>query len=452
MYKKIYRSMCAVTLTALVISSLFLVLLTSSLLAYAAPGAVHIRNVMLILAAAAAISCALIYLLSSFIASALTKSIVKPLEDSYSYEQDAVYDELEPFLSRINNQGREIKRQENKVKEQKMRLRAISENMSEGMIIVDRAASILSVNKCALELFGAEGRAVKHKHFSELTNDTQLLERLNMALSGEKLYTTFEKNAKIYQVFYSPVYEKEEIAGVVILLIDVSERMKTEQIRREFSANVSHELKTPLTAIHGYSQIITGGLAKDGDIIGFAERIEKESLRMINLIDDIIKLSRLDEQADAPQKENISLRALCLDTVSKLQSKAERRGITVSVSGGEGTVHANKIQISEMLYNLIDNAIKYNVENGEVSITVTDDGFVVSDTGIGIDPQYSDRIFERFFRADKSHSKSIGGTGLGLSIVKHVAICNNAEIDVKSTPGEGSVFTVSFKNNTDLDD
>lgn len=254
-----------------------------------------------------------------------------------------------------------------------------------------------------------------------------------------------EKNGKAYQVFYSPVYEKDKITGVVILLIDVSERIKTEQIRREFSANVSHELKTPLTAIHGYSQIITGGLARDEDIIGFAEKIEKESLRMINLIDDIIKLSRLDEQAESLEKEPVFLPDLCRETASKLKIKADKRGILLEVSGCDSVVYANKVQLSEMLYNLCDNAIKYNKENGSVYIKTLQNGFSVSDTGIGISEEHLGRIFERFFRADKSHSKNIGGTGLGLSIVKHLALCNNAVIDVKSTLGKGSVFTVTFK-------
>lgn len=527
MYKKIYKSMCFVVLFALIVSSLFVILVSYSLInaymrdkleeeavitaelieesrdssvpggdylsflyprihiydengvsedgkhadskitsvtkpsyignkGYAVPlsdGTLYIESeygrladILLLVACTAVVICVFIYFLCSWISSALTRSIVEPLENIYSYEQDAVYDELKPFITRITTQGKEIKRQENKVKEQKLRLHAISENMSEGLIVVDKSKNILSVNKSVVELFSPEDINVKHKPFSVLTADKKLSEYLSKALTGEKVYTSIEKYGKTYQFFYSPVYEKSEIDGAVILIIDVSERMKTEQIRREFSANVSHELKTPLTAIHGYSQIITGGLAKEQDIMGFAEKIEKESFRMINLIDDIIKLSRLDEQAEAPEKENLNLLELCDEVVSKLRSKAEKRGITITVSGIESSIYANKIQISEMIYNLCDNAIKYNVENGSVDISVTKGGFAVADTGIGIPEEYKDRIFERFFRADKSHSKNIGGTGLGLSIVKHVAISNNALIDVQSAPGKGSVFTVTFKD------
>lgn len=405
-----------------------------------------LNGVLIAVILADAVILLLIYLLVIGIASALTKNIVKPLEDIYSYEQAAVYEELEPFVRRIASQGKEIKRQENKVNEQKSRIHAISENMNEGLIIVDAGNNILSVNKSVLELFSVKEEEVKHKNFTSLTSDAKLLENLEKSLAGKKVYTDMERDGKTYQVFYSPVYEKYSISGVVILLIDVSEKMKTEQIRREFSANVSHELKTPLTAIHGYSQIITGGFAKEEDITGFAEKIEKESFRMINLIDDIIKLSRLDEQTAAPEKENVNLLELSSETASKLKSKADKRNISINVYGPETRIYANKIQISEMIYNLCDNAIKYNVENGKVDIEVIRNGFKISDTGIGIPDEFKDRIFERFFRVDKSHSKSINGTGLGLSIVKHIAISNDALIDVKSLNGKGTVFTVTFKN------
>lgn len=385
-----------------------------------------------------------IYILVIGIASALTKNIVKPLEDVYSYELDSVYPELEPFVKRIAAQGREIKRQEDKVSEQKSQLQAISENMNEGLIVVDMNKTILSVNKSVLDIFEVNEGEIKQRRITRLIEDKKLLKHLDKALLGKKEYADFEKDSKVYQVFYSPVYEKNRVRGVVILLIDASEKMKSEQIRREFSANVSHELKTPLTAIHGYSQIITGGLAKEGDVTGFAEKIEKESFRMINLIDDIIKLSRLDEQSEVLEKEDVNLLELSKDVVAKLKNKAEKRNILLSVTGVEIGVFANKTQITEMIYNLCDNAIKYNVENGKVLIEIISNGFKISDTGIGIPTGYKDRIFERFFRVDKSHSKSINGTGLGLSIVKHIALSNDAHIEVESVLGEGSCFTVTF--------
>ena len=386
-----------------------------------------------------------IYILVIGIASALTKNIIKPLEDVYSYELDSVYPELEPFVKRIAVQGREIKRQEDKVNEQKSQLQAISENMNEGLIVIDANKTILSVNKSVLDIFGVSEEEIKHRRITRLIEDKNLLKHLDKSLSGKKEYTDYEKDSKAYQVFYSPVYEKNRVRGVVILLIDASEKMKSEQIRREFSANVSHELKTPLTAIHGYSQIITGGLAREGDVTGFAEKIEKESFRMINLIDDIIKLSRLDEQREVLEKENVSLLELSRDVESKLKNKAEKRNISLLVTGEDTVVFANKTQITEMIYNLCDNAIKYNIENGKVLIEIISNGFKISDTGIGIPTEYKDRIFERFFRVDKSHSKSINGTGLGLSIVKHVALSNDAHIEVESVLGEGSSFTVTFQ-------
>lgn len=386
----------------------------------------------------------LLYFIAKAIASALTKSIVRPLSDIYSYEQDSIYEELEPFIARIANQGKEIKRQEKKVKEQKTRLHVISENMNEGLIVVGKDNEILLVNKSVLNIFSAKEENIKHKDFSHLSADILLTDHLKNALCGKKSDMSFETASKTYQVFFSPVYEKDEVKAAVIIMIDMSDKMKTEQIRREFSANVSHELKTPLTAIHGYSQIITAGFAKGDDILRFASKIEQESLRMINLIDDIIKLSRLDEQTEAPKKEKVNLLELSREVAAELKSRADERNVTVTVSGEETVVSANKIQINEMIYNLCDNAIKYNIPGGKVDITVTKNGFSVADTGIGIEEEDKDRIFERFFRADKSHSKSVGGTGLGLSIVKHTAISNDALISVSGKPGEGTTFTVTF--------
>lgn len=382
----------------------------------------------------------LVYILTLGVASSLTRKILEPLKDIYSYEQDCIYEELAPFVNRLTAQTNEIKRQEKKVKEQKNRLQAISENMNEGLIVVDTKKEILLVNKSILALFSATEDKVKHRDFSLLSSNKKLADCLERALSGSKSYTEH----KTYQVFFSPVFEKEQVKGVVILFIDASEKLKTEQIRREFSANVSHELKTPLTTIHGYSQIITNGIAKSDDITAFAAKIEHESLRMINLIDDIIKLSRLDEQSDAPQKEETDITAAASDVIAVLAQKAERRNVTVELIPGAARIFANKSQITEMIYNLVDNAIKYNKDGGSVTVAVGEKGFSVSDTGIGIPAKYIDRIYERFFRADKSHSKKIGGTGLGLSIVKHIVVSNGGKIEVESIEGQGTCFTVTF--------
>lgn len=386
-----------------------------------------------------------IYIITRWFASALTKNILSPLKDIYSYEQDCIYEELEPFIKRLSMQSELIKRQQRKVNEQKTRLQAISENMNEGLIVVDTNKSILLVNKGILSVFNTTEDTVKYNDFSKLTEDEELNKHLDTALLGKKDYLEFKTDKNSYQVFYSPVFEKEQVRGVVILFIDASEKLKTEQIRREFSANVSHELKTPLTTIHGYAQLITNGIAKKDDISGFSAKIEKESLRMITLIDDIIKLSRLDEHQNSPEKENIDLIVLANDVVEKLAEKAKSKNISIALIPENTIIYANKMQITEILYNLLDNAIKYNHDNGNVKITITENGFSVSDTGIGIPEKYLDRIYERFFRADKSHSKKIGGTGLGLSIAKHMANSNNATIDVQSKEGEGTTFTVTFK-------
>ena len=230
----------------------------------------------------------------------------------------------------------------------------------------------------------------------------------------------------------------------MLLLFDVTERSEAERIRREFTANVSHELKTPLTTIHGYAQIIDKGIAKPEDVMGFASKIEKESSRLMVLVDDIIKLSHLDEGKSEDTLQSISLRKTAGEVVESLARKAEDMEVAITISGEDTEIYANLSQITEMIYNLTDNAIKYNVKGGKVNINIIDKGFEISDTGIGIPSEHLDRIFERFFRVDKSHSKMIGGTGLGLSIVKHIAKVNGGNITVQSTPGKGTTFKVLF--------
>ena len=245
-------------------------------------------------------------------------------------------------------------------------------------------------------------------------------------------------------MFFTPVFEQNIVCGMVILMFDVSEKHRSEQIRREFSANVSHELKTPLTTIFGYSQIITNGIAKPEDVKGFAAKIEKESARLITLIDDIIALSNLEENGPAAQKENVSLKAVAAEVLESLEAQAAKRDILLTLAGGDTQVVANRRQMHELIFNLCDNALKYNKDGGSVTVTLSNNMLCVADTGIGIPPDSIDRLFERFYRVDKSHSKKVNGTGLGLSIVKHIVQSSGAEISVKSTLGEGSTFTVVF--------
>jgi len=388
-----------------------------------------------------------IYLLSVIVAKRLTRNIISPIENLYTFDNQSlsdVYEEIRPFLNRIISQNEEINRQMDKVKAQKIRLQTITENMNEGLIILDKRGHILTANNCVCELFMASESSVKHRSLPELTNNKELNSALSEALEGKKSNLVTQIKDRSYQIFYSPVFQNQKINAVVMLLFDVSEKRDVEKMRREFSANVSHELKTPLTTIHGYAQIINKGIAKAEDIQGFTQKIEKESSRLMTLIDDIIKLSRLDESGEKYEKQQINLLLVAEEVKDTLSSRAASKNVTLNTGGTNSIIYANISQISELVYNLTDNAIKYNKDGGTVDIEVSDNQIKISDTGIGISEEYHERIFERFFRVDKSRSKKVNGTGLGLSIVKHIAQANNARIDLKSEPDKGTEFTVTF--------
>ena len=394
---------------------------------------------------------AMIYLLTAIVATRLTDNIIKPIETISSFSEDSfdnIYEEIQPFLKRIARQNKEISHQTSKAITQKARIQTIMDNISEGLLIIDKNSEILSVNDCALNIFSTNEAGVKHRNFENLTENEEIHSALKKSLSGMRANITFEANGKAYQIFCSPVYEKGEISGAVMLLFDVTQKTETEKIRREFTANVSHELKTPLTTIHGYAQIIDSGIAKPGDIQGFVKKIAKESSRLIALVDDIIKLSHLDETSESPEMQNFSLKTVVCEVLETLSVNAREKGITITVNGDDTTVHANLSQLTEMVYNLTDNAIKYNKDGGSVTVTISEKALSIADTGIGIPKKYYDRIFERFFRVDKSHSKKVNGTGLGLSIVKHLAKANNTEITVSSKLGVGTEFTIHFNEKT----
>jgi len=263
------------------------------------------------------------------------------------------------------------------------------------------------------------------------------------ALQGNKGSISFKTQDKSFQIFYSSVYQDSKLTGAILLMFDVSEFEQTEKIRREFTANVSHELKTPLTSIHGYSQIINRGIAKPEDVTGFTQKIEKESSRLIILIDDIIKLSKLDENEPIEKSTNDML-YVANEVAEQLRQKADQRNITIKVTGEKSDIFINTAQLTQLIYNLCDNGIKYNKDGGTVTITVSDNKLIVEDTGIGIPKESIDRIFERFFRVDKSRSKKVDGTGLGLSIVKHIVVSNGGKINVQSTVDKGTTFIVDF--------
>jgi len=318
--------------------------------------------------------------------------------------------------------------------------------MKEGMIILDKKGVVLSANKSAVELFHASLGDYAGRNIVEFVRDAELLDNIKRAFLGQRCNTTLNFDKKVMQVFFSPVFEDQEINGVIALFLDITEKADTEKIRREFSANVSHELKTPLTTILGLSEMIENGMVKTQDINNFVLKIKNETSRLIDLVEDIIRISELDEKKCDSQFEQFKLVALAELIVDSLRLVAEEKGVNLKIVGGDFAVTANKTMIHELLFNLIDNGIKYNQPGGGVTVYLSHESnktrIAVEDTGIGIPQQHIDRIFERFYRVDKSRSKKTGGTGLGLSIVKHVVQYHHGTVEIKSEENAGTTVTV----------
>lgn len=395
---------------------------------------------------------AVVIVLSAILASRLSKKIVKPLNELNLDEplSNEEYDELSPLLRRIDSQQKEIKRQKRKLERKQSEFDAVIKEMSEGIVLLNSKGVILALNRAAAELLEADTFDAG-KDILTVNRRPELTELLRKAQSGEHSETVMDFKSGIYQLSASPVVSDSKVIGTVLLMFDATEKEKNEQIRREFTANVSHELKTPLHAILGSAELMTNGLVKAEDIPAFSGRIYTETQRMIRLVEDIIKLSHLDEGAGDMKREETDLLCIADGVVESLKPEAENSGVTIELKGESSVIQGIPQLLESIVYNLCDNAIKYNRRGGSVSVEVkNENGFAVltvADTGIGIPPEHQQRIFERFYRVDKSHSKEIGGTGLGLSIVKHAARLNNAEIDLKSVVEVGTIVTVKFPKN-----
>ncbi len=385
----------------------------------------------------------------------VSKKIVKPLSeiDLRHPEQVDTYDELSPFLQRIAAQNREITRTMEELQKQQQEFSMITENMSEGLFVIDRDYQILSYNKSAMQIFSLDPHAT-YRNLLSVNRSESFRSVVESALHGRHAQQNLELNGRIYQLIANAVCDpdaSDALAGAVILVLDITEKEEQERYRREFTANVSHELKTPLTSISGIAEIIRGGIVRQEDIPHFAGKIYEESQRLITLIGDIIKLSRLDENAVTLEREQVDLMDLSRDVVKQLTQVARKANVTVVTKGTHGVIYGVRQVLSEMIYNLCENAIKYNYEDGRVWIEVEQKPDVViltvCDTGIGIPVEDQSRVFERFFRVDKSHSKAVGGTGLGLSIVKHGAALHHAEIKLESKVQEGTKITLKFPKN-----
>ena len=386
----------------------------------------------------------LVAALASVVARRLTKNLVQPLDDVNLDEplDNDTYDELAPFLTRIAKQKRQLSKNLAKLRSKQEELTIITNNMNEGMVLLNGYQNVLFINESAAKIFGFDAKDVIGKNILTVDRAQEvqdLLQKVAAAGSGEGLY---EKDQRFYQLSGSSVNG----SGSVILIYDVTEKMAAEQMRREFSANVSHELKTPLQSILGYAEIMKNGLVKDEDKQRFLERIHAEAENMIELIQQIMELSRLDENKSVGDFVDVDLYAMAQNIAARLKYKADKRGITLDVAGSNAVVCGVQSVLSEVVYNLVDNAIKYNKDNGSVSVKVADGAdevtVSVSDTGIGIGAADRERVFERFYRADKSHNKETGGTGLGLSIVKHGVLYHKGRVDLESELGKGTTITI----------
>ena len=385
--------------------------------------------------------------ISALLASRVAKRIVKPLNElnlDSPLENDA-YDELAPLLSRIDRQHRQIAAQEEELLRKQQEWNAVTDSMNEGIVLLGEQSTVLSINKSAARLLETD-RGCVGENFLTVCRRIELQPLLQSAAAGGTAECRLFFGEREYQMNSSPVVSEGAPKGTVLLFFDITERLRAEQLRREFTANVSHELKTPLHTISGSAEILKGGLVSPEDAPRFTARIYDEAQRMIKLVDDIIGLSRLDEGEAGAAPENMSLKSAAEAAVGRLE--AEASDITLSVTGDEGLINGIPYLIDELIFNLCDNAIKYNRAGGSVSVNILDRPgetvLSVSDTGIGIPPDAQERVFERFYRVDKSHSKQLGGTGLGLSIVKHVALMHSAKITLESTPGEGTTVSVIF--------
>ena len=388
--------------------------------------------------------------LSLYLAYRLSKNIVRPLNEldlDDPLSNNDGYDELSPLLKRIDRQQKQLKRQANEMQKKQDEFTAITESMNEGLILLNPKGTIISINPAAAKLLDA-GQFSKGKNILTVNRSLALQEVISDAVAGKSAEKIIELHERHYQVDASPVISDGAVGGIVLLLFDITEKEDAEQLRREFTANVSHELKTPLHSISGYAEIIKSDLISPEDIKPFASKIYSEAQRMIQLVEDIINLSHLDEGADSMSFEDCDLYLMAQDTVASLSSEADASDITVKLSGDPAVIKGVPHMLSGIIYNLCDNAIKYNRPGGKVNIDIRELAssaiLSVRDTGIGIPPEHQNRIFERFYRVDKSHSKEVGGTGLGLSIVKHAAKIHGAKVSVESTPGEGTCISLEF--------
>ena len=382
--------------------------------------------------------------LSALLARRMARRIVEPLNklDLEQPLKNEVYEEISPLLHRIHRQHNQIRMQVEKMKRKSDEFNQITASMQEGLVLLDSYGKIVSINPAAQKLFETDGDCIG-RDFLMIDRTRAMRSAVNDALDKGRAYARESRNGRDYQFDLSCIKSDDMVIGAVILAFDITERLNSEQMRREFSANVSHELKTPLQGIIGSAELLESGMVKPEDTPRFVGHIRKEAARLVNLIEDIIRLSQLDEGVELPT-EKVDMLALAEDVKEILDTSAAEMNVRVDVTGAGFAVMGVRRMLQEIIYNLCDNAIKYNVPGGSVTIHAENNRLVVSDTGIGIPAEHKDRIFERFYRVDKSHSKASGGTGLGLSIVKHAVQYHHGIITLQSELSKGTTISVLF--------
>lgn len=381
-------------------------------------------------------------LLAAGLSVRLARQITQPINAISPDDPQDVYPELQPLTQRLRQQRETIRNQMDELSRRMREFSAMTENMSEGFLLIDLRGHVLTENHSASMLLPTDADNIAKCSQRELCQAAQ------QALTGQRCERLLQQGERTLSVIASPVLESGQVTGAVVLTLDVTEREQREKLRREFSANVSHELKTPLTSISGFAELMSQGLVPPDKVREFSLDIQKECTRLTNLVEDIIDLSRLEEGGGDMTWEDIDLYTLCDDVLQSLEPVAKRQAVTLRLAGESLQVRGVYQVLREMIYNLCDNAIKYNRSGGSVTVTAARSAgrasVAVADTGIGIPYEDQSRVFERFYRVDKSHSRAIGGTGLGLSIVKHAAALHGAEIKLQSQPEDGTVITVLF--------
>lgn len=387
--------------------------------------------------------------LSLILSTNVAKHIVEPINDLDLDDpmENTVYDELSPLLRKIAHQNSTIEEQLKEARQKQEEFRIITDNMSEGFIVIDNQMKILTYNAAALKLFGAEQKTPEN--ILALSRSKPFRDAIYKSLDGEHSQAEMTTDERVYSIISNPVYDTEQaVIGAVIVVIDITEISRREQLRREFTSNVSHELKTPLTSISGFAEIMKSGGTDEATVVDFSRSIYDEAQRLISLVSDIIKLSELDDGTIEYEPETVDLYTLSLEIASRLSPQAQEKKIHFTVNGEKAEITGVRKILDEIIFNLCDNAVKYNRSGGDVKVSVKNSAdtvtVTVSDTGIGIPTAQQDRVFERFYRVDKARSKSIGGTGLGLSIVKHGVMYHNAQISLESKENEGTTVVINF--------